>query len=155
MNLGLLDFVFIGVMGIFFLMSYFRGTLRELISLAGVAGGYLAAHWYHVMLADLLAPVVRNLRMAEAVAFIAIMALGYMIGTFASGIGDYYSSASRSLGSRIAAGIIGLAKGLTISLALYWLIDTHFPPLQDELAQSTVAGALHRMIAVLQGWNLL
>ena len=155
MNLVLLDFVFIGLLGIFFLMSYFRGTLRELISLAGIAGGYLAAHWYHVGLADLLSPVLRNVRVAEAVAFIAIMALGYMIGTFASGIGDYYNSSSRSFGSRALAGVIGLAKGLAIALALVWLIDTHFPPLQRELAQSTVAAALHRMIEVLQGWNLL
>lgn len=155
MNLGLLDFVFLGVLGIFFLMSYFRGTLRELISLAGVAGGYLAAHWYHVALGDLLSPLIRNVRVAEAVAFIAIMALGYMIGTFASGIGDYYNTSGQSFGSRALAGVIGLAKGLAISLALYWLIDTHFPPLQEQLAQSAVAGALHRVIEVLQGWNLL
>ncbi len=51
--------------------------------------------------------------------------------------------------------MIGLLKGLTICLALYWVISTDIPPLRDELSHSSVAAVLGQIMATLQGWKLL
>jgi ABC-type lipoprotein release transport system permease subunit len=52
-------------------------------------------------------------------------------------------------------GVIGAIKGTTISLVLYWVINSYFPPFQDELGESMVGQELGRLFSLMEDFNLL
>lgn len=153
--MNVLDFIFVVLIAVFFLMSFFRGTLREGISVLGLAAGFVAAHWFHQSLANVIEPLMPDRQWAELVAYVGIIALGFLAGVFFSGMGDLYSHERPTMGSRIFAGLMGLIKGVALALAVYWVIEYHIPPLQDELYDSQVGEGLNRLFELLADFRII
>ena len=155
MSFNFFDLTLVVIIVAFAFFSYMRGALKELISLLGLAGGYWAATRYHNDLGKMLEPVVRDLSLAELLSFLMILALGYLVGTFAGGFGDFVRSKPPGFLSSIAGAAIGVLKGLVISLALVWLIDVYITAFQDEVAESSSAPYLARLLEVMAQYDPL
>ncbi len=155
MNANVLDIVFVGLMASFGLLSVMRGAVRELLSLVGLIGGFILAHWFYVDLSTMMLPMLPDPALAELASFLAIFLVGYFLGIFLSGLGGALRPHSHDLVNRGLGGLIGVAKGVVISLVLFWVINSYFPPFQDELRDSFVGRELARLFAMLQDFNLI
>lgn len=155
LNLNLFDIVFTIILLAFSLFSYLRGALREMLSLLGLAGGFLAATWYAGSLADKLSPFLPSQDASELLSFVLIIVAGYFLGLFLGGFSDYFRRAPESDLSRLLGGLIGFAKGTTISLALFWAVQTYLTTFQDEMTGSIIGGMLAGMLDFLQGTGLI
>jgi uncharacterized membrane protein required for colicin V production len=141
-------------MVVFALLSFSRGAVRELLSLLGLTAGFVAAQVFHLRLARVLGSLVADRRLAELMAFLAILVLGYFAGIFLSQLGASERSSRASLFNRMAAGSIGFAKGVLFSMVLHWCIASYVPPFQDELRGSAVGRVLGQLIDFASRLNL-
>ncbi|HSG06048.1 MAG TPA: CvpA family protein [Nitrospiria bacterium] len=155
MSLNVFDIVFIVLLLAFTLFSYLRGATRELMTLVGLAGGFLAANWYAVPLAGEMSPFLPEGNAAELLAFVLIMVGGYFIGVFLGGFGDTFRRQPEGDVSRLLACVIGLFKGIVVSLALFWVVQTYLPSFQDEMAESWFGGRLNRLVTMLRSAELI
>lgn len=155
MSLNLFDIVFAIIILAFTMFSYLRGALRELLSLLGLAGGFLAATWYAPGLADQLQPFLPAGNAAELLSFVLIMVAGYFFGLFLGGFSDYFRRAPEGDLSRIIGGVIGFGKGATISLAVLWSVQTYLTTFQDEMVESWIGNVLVGLLDFLQGTGLI
>lgn len=155
MNLNILDFVFLGLIASFALLSMMRGAVKELLSLLGLIGGFFLANWFYVDVSGRFGSFLPDPALAELVSFLAIFMVGYFVGIFLSGLGGAFRPHSHDLINRGLGGVIGAIKGTTFSLVLYWVINTYFPPFQDELGSSLVGRELGRLFSMMENLNLI
>ncbi len=155
MTINLFDIVFLILLGSFTLLSYLKGAMKELFGLVGLAGGYVAAHWYAPSLAGMLEPLLPDANGAELLSFAVIMMAGYFVGTFLGGFSDLFRNSAESALSRLLGAGIGFFKGLVLALALYSVIESYIPAFQDEMSRSWIAGRLAELMAYFQRMNLI
>ena len=134
----------------FTLMSWIRGGLKEVLSLVGLGGGFLAAATFYPDLAAQLSAILPDQALGELLSFLMILILGYFGGTLLTGLIDSLGRHNSQTWNRVLGAGIGFCKGVLISMALFWVIDSYVPPFQDELAGSYVAEELARMIALFK-----
>lgn len=149
MSVNLFDVVFGIVLLAFTALSLLRGVVRELLVLLGLAVGFLVATRYAEALAVQLNPLLQDQGAAQLLAFVLLMVAGYLVGVFLAGFGDLFRRTREGCLSHLAGGVLGFAKGVTISLALYWAVMAYIPAFQDEMAGSFIGGLLGRLMAYL------
>lgn len=149
LSANLFDLVLLVVLAAFALLSSMRGALKEFITLVGLAVGYWAGVRHFDTLGAAIEPIVQDASLAELLAFLILIALGYLVGTFLSGLSDLARPGAPSLPDRVIGTVVGLGKGVIICLALYWIIVAYITPFQDEVANSFSAPYLERLLAAL------
>ena len=154
MSFNLFDVVFLIILLGFTLLGSVRGALKEALSLLGLAGGYWAGLSFHEPAGGALAPLVQDTRLAELLAFILLLAAGYLAGTFIGGATDNTSSRQRGSGTMLIASALGLVKGLIVCLSLFWLVESYIPPFQGQLSASVSFSYLGRLMDWVAGWAL-
>jgi membrane protein required for colicin V production len=155
LSINLFDVIFVVILISFTLLSYLRGVVKELIVLIGLAGGFVAATHYSKALAGQLNPLLQDPSAAELLAFVLLIVAGYLLGVFVAGFSDMFRRAPEGPLSQLAGGVVGFAKGVTICLALYWVIKVHIPAFQDELAGSVIGNWLGGLLHTLERSNLI
>lgn len=151
----MLDIIFIGLIVSFMLLSITRGAVKEVVSLVGLIAGFLFANWFYLELGAVLGGVLPDPKLAQVVAYISILVLGYVAGTFLSGLAEAFRTSKSDLLNRGLGGLIGVLKGVTISLVLHWMIKFYIPPFQDELGASIVGQELGRIFLLMEDLNLI
>jgi len=154
---NILDIVFAGLIILFGVLAFMRGALREFFSLIGLIAGFLAANRWYFSLSDLIQPLFPSglSDLAELLSFLVIVFAGYFAGIFLSGFGDLFRSQPSNAMYRMLGGLIGLIKGATFSLVLFWVINFYVPPFRDELAESFLAGQFAKVLALMESLNLI
>ena len=155
MSLNLFDIVFILILLSFTLMSYLRGAVKEVLALIGLAGGFLVATHSAGSLAGQLHPLLEDSNAAELLAFVLLMVLGYFVGLFLAGFSDLFRREPEGEVSHLLGGLVGFAKGITISLALLWVVRVYIPAFQDEMAESTIGSWLSSLMRALERIDLI
>lgn len=151
----MLDIVFIGLIVSFMLFSIMRGAVKELLSLLGLIAGFFFANWFYEDLGDVFGGVLPDPALAQVLAYLVILVVGYFTGVFLSGLAEVFRTNPGDLLNRGLGGLIGVAKGITFSLVLYWLIKFYIPPFQDELGESLLAHELGRIFLLMESLNLI
>ena len=148
MNFNLFDLVFLVILAGFGLIGTMRGVLKEALSLLGLAAGFWAGLRFHADAGSALVPIVRDDNLAELLAFLLMLAAGYLVGTFLGGMRD---NAARSRGTVDYAGslVLGLLKGLVVCLSLYWVVDNYVPQFQGPLGDAMSAPRLEGIMDFL------
>ena len=150
MSFTVLDIIFTVVVGLFIIRCYLKGFVTELLSMAGIALGLLAALFFHKNGADFLrARFWPELRIIpEILAFIALFILVFflikLLNVMLKGIieGIKLGGLDRSLGF-----IFGLAEGIAVVSLFLFII--RIQPLFDPspiLADSFFAKLLLPLI---------
>lgn len=155
MSVNLFDVVFVIILLAFTLLSFLRGALRELLALLGLGGGFIVATQYAGPLARQLEPLLQDAAAAELLAFVLLMVLGYFVGVFLAGFSDMFRHGPESTLSQVVGGAVGFVKGITISLALLWVVRRYVPAFQDELADSALGAWLGRLLDYLHRSNIV
>ena len=151
----MLDIVFIGLIVSFMLFSIMRGAIREILSLLGLIAGFLFANWFHVELGGMMGDVLPDPALAKVLAYLIILVVGYFTGAFLSGLAEAFRANHSDLLNRSLGALIGVVKGITFSLVLFWMIKFYIPPFQDELGESMVARELGRLFVLMEELNLI
>jgi len=150
-----LDIIFVGLIVSFALISAMRGAVKELLSLVGLIGGFFLANWFYRDISGQLGGVLPDPALAELISYLAIFLVGYFVGIFLSGLGEAFRPHQHDLLNRGAGVLIGAVKGVTISLVLYWVINSYFPPFQDELGESLLGRQLGALFSLMENFNLI
>lgn len=114
------DIVVSVVLGISVLYSIFRGMVREIFSLLAYVTAFYMASMFQIDLAAHVGKVLTNQTGARVVSFILIFLGTVIIVTFiGKGVGGLLSAAGGlSFFNRVMGGIIGLAKGVAVLMAV-------------------------------------
>ena len=134
-----LDYTIAVIVAISVLMSFLRGLMRELISLAASVGGVLAALWCYQDVTPWFEPYVKSPEVAQLAAFLAILAAALVAGGIVSAIvGRVVKAAGLRGADRFLGASFGLLKGLLLSLALV-LALVAFAPGREIAERSRLA----------------
>ena len=154
-NANIFDLIFIGLIVLFFLLSYMRGVVKELFTLLGLVLGFWAASTYADDVAVQLRPMLPDHETANLLSFLLIMLGCYFVGIFLGGVSDLFRQESMGPFSRMLGGLIGLGKGVVLSLAVFWIISKYLPAFHEELGRSWMGARLENLLHFLQQKQLI
>jgi len=153
LNFNLFDLVFLVILAGFGLIGTMRGPMKETLSLLGLGAGFWGGLSFHAEAGEAIVPIVRDDALSELLAFLLILAAGYLIGTFLGGMRD---NAAQNRGTLDYAGslVLGLAKGLVICMSLYWIVDNYVPQFQGPLSDAMSAPRLEGLLRMVERLGL-
>lgn len=148
------DYTILGVVAFSTLISFFRGFMREAISLAAWVLGLLVSLKYAIILQVYLAPWVtsESIRyfITFVVLFLVIVLSGLIINIF---VHILLNKSGMSITDRFIGLFFGAARGIAI-VAIMLLMLTHFGTFTESLAlsQSKVATRFKPIVTWLNGF---
>lgn len=148
MSVNVYDIVFVALPVALFLLGYVRGAWRELLTLAGLSAGAVAAGKFGQVLASYVTRVIPDRDFASLIAFVAILVAGYLVGTVLGGITDSRGEAPTS-GERLMSAVFGGCKGVVLDLSIFWIVTSYVPAFQAELHRSRVGEAVGHLLKTL------
>ncbi len=126
------------VLGFCLVFSLMKGLVREIFSLLAYAGGYLMAVKYQGSVAVVLMESIPSKPIAKLVAFAAIYIVTAIIislmGKIAKGI--LWSGTDLSTLDRILGGVVGLARGVVILVAITFPLQ-FFPEVAKKFTKDS------------------
>ena len=126
------------VVGLSLIFSLMKGFVREIFSLLSYVGGYLMAVKYQDTLARILMESVPSKPIAKLAAFAAIYIITAIIislmGKVAKGM--LWSGTDLSMFDRILGGVVGLARGVVILVAVMFPLQ-FFPEVSKKLTEDS------------------
>jgi membrane protein required for colicin V production len=136
------------VLGISLIFSLMKGFVREIFSLLAYVGGYLMAVKYQDTLAKILMESIPSKPLAKLAAFAAIYIITAIIislmGKIAKGM--LWSGTDLSMFDRLLGGVVGLARGVAIMVAVTFPLQ-FFPEVSKKLtADSYTAPYLAKVL---------
>jgi membrane protein required for colicin V production len=134
------DIFVLVVLGFCLFFSVMKGFVREIFSLLAYVGGYLMAVKYQDTFARLLMESIPSKPLSKLIAFVAIYIITAIIislmGKVASAM--LWSGANLSMFDRLFGGLVGLAKGVAILVAVTFPLQ-FFPELAKKFTQDSYA----------------
>ena len=122
------DIIVLAVVGVLTLLGLWKGLVRQIVGLAGVAAGYvIATKFYGPLAAKFLTgfrPATGNV-ISFLTIFIACIIAASIIGWIA---GKFMSTAGLGILNRIGGGILGGAKGCLIVSVVVMMLIAFMPP---------------------------
>ena len=126
------------VLGISLIFSLMKGFVREIFSLLAYVGGYFTAVKYQATLAKILMASIPSKPIAQLAAFAAIYIVTAIIislmGKIAKGM--LWSGTDLSMFDRLLGGIVGLARGVAIMVAVTFPLQ-FFPEVSKKLTEDS------------------
>jgi membrane protein required for colicin V production len=126
------------VLGISLIFSLMKGFVREIFSLLAYVGGYFTAVKYQATLAKILMASIPSKPIAKLAAFAAIYIVTAIIislmGKIAKGM--LWSGTDLSMFDRLLGGIVGLARGVAIMVAVIFPLQ-FFPEVSKKLTEDS------------------
>ena len=139
-----LDYVVVCMVAVSVVASFFKGFVRELISLGAAIWGVLLACWFYSSVAPLLAPYmpapyVKRPEIASLAAFVIIFVVALLAGAVASSLAArLVKKAGLQWFDRLLGASFGLVRGLLVSLAIVLALVV-FPPGTEAVERSQLA----------------
>ena len=126
------------VLGFCLLFSLMKGFVREIFSLFAYVGGYLMAVNYQGTFAQFLMESIPSKPLAKLIAFGAIYIMTAIIISLMGKVARamLWSGTDLSVFDRILGGIVGLAKGVAILVAVTFPLQ-FFPALAKKFTQDS------------------
>ena len=130
--------------------SIFRGLVKEIFSLLAYVTGFYTANLYQRDLAGYIVKVLTNQTGARVVSFILIFLGTVILVTFiGKAVSGMLSSAGGlSLFNRVMGGIIGLAKGVAIVVAVMAPLEL-FPSMYNSITEDSTTAPYLKNISKL------
>jgi len=149
------DIVFAIIIIGFALLSFTRGSLRELLSTLGIVLGYFGAEKYHERYMEIALQYLPDFQQAKIVTYLTLFAAGVLAGIILSTIIRILLVASQrpAFPSRILGMMLGLLKGILICQAIYFVVDGNIPSYTDDLYNSFFTPWLLEFKNALNGIN--
>ena len=137
--MSLADWVILGVVLLNVISAAIQGFFAEALSLAGLVVGYLAAAWQYQSVAEWLGKYLKEVWLADVIAFVMIFLLVVLVFGIAGRIArKVMKEAGLSFFDRSLGAALGLLKGaLAVSIILMGL--TAFTPTSKFLDNSQLA----------------
>jgi membrane protein required for colicin V production len=126
------------VLGFSLIFSLMKGFVREIFSLLAYVGGYFMATKYQGTFASVLMESIPSKPIAKLLAFVAIYIITAIIislmGKIAKGM--FFSGTDLSMFDRILGGLVGLARGVVILLAVTFPLQ-FFPEVAKKFTKDS------------------
>ncbi|NLT66101.1 MAG: CvpA family protein [Acidobacteria bacterium] len=135
----LLDFIFVVVIAVSIAFALLKGLVREIISLAALAGGFILAVFYYRVPASMVSGYTRSESIANFLGFLSIFIGCIILGAvIAFLVNRFVKAASLKWVDRLLGGVFGLLRGWAIcSIIVLALIA--FPIREDLVPRSALA----------------
>lgn len=141
-GLNTLDFILLGVIGLFTLWGLFRGLFKEVVSTLGIGLAYWAANTHHGELAPFFSRWMKDPAIMHAAAYFALFLganLGMMIVAWI--LARAFRLTPPALIEFLGGALFGSAKGVLVS-AVVLICLASFLPKAEFVQQSVVGGYL-------------
>ena len=128
------------VLGFSLIFSLMKGFVREIFSLLSYGGGYLMAVKYQSTFAQVLMESIPSKPIAKLIAFVAIYIITAIIISLMGKVAKamLWSGTDLSMFDRIMGGIVGLARGVAILVAVMFPLQ-FFPEVAKKFTQDSYA----------------
>jgi membrane protein required for colicin V production len=148
--MNFLDYILIAVFGFCLGRGVFRGLVKELSSIIGVAGGFYAAYTYYPLLANLLHTWISNRGYLNIFSFLVLFVGIYLIVSL-TGVVIKHLMNIAFLGwtDRLSGAAFGALKGFLIVTILILMLTTFLPKKAVILQRSVVAQNMIQFSATL------
>ncbi|MEK9628470.1 MAG: CvpA family protein [Nitrospinota bacterium] len=134
------DIIVCSILGLSMVISLFKGFIKEVFSLLSYLGGFLMAMKYHGSFAPVLMESISSKNIAKIIAFVAIYIITAIIislmGKVASGM--LFTGNPLSVVNRIGGGVVGLARGAVIVVALTFPLQ-FLPKVAEKMTKDSLA----------------
>jgi len=122
------DIIVLAVVGVLMLLGLWKGLVRQIIGLAGVAAGYaIAIKFYGPLAAKFLTGF--RLAMGHVISFLAIFIACIIAASIIGWIAEkLMNTAGLGILNRIAGGILGAMKGYLIVSVAVMMMVSFLPP---------------------------
>lgn len=147
--MNFLDIILICVAGLFLIRGFFRGLVREILSLTAVILGVVLASRYNSILAPHLELYISNQMTVAALSYVLVF-VGTVLAFWllAKGIQTILNIALLGWLDRLMGGILGLAEGALVSMIVLMLVQS-FAPDSETVKTSLVAQHSRHVMEVL------
>lgn len=147
------DYVVLGVIGVSVLISVIRGFVREVLSLAGWAGAFVAATWLSPAASEKLTAAIEEPALRMVVAFVAVFVVTLIAcSLIAMLISRFVRKAGLALEDRVLGGCFGLARGILIVLILVLVGGLTGLPRQPMWNNAMLSPPLEAMAVAVKPW---
>jgi len=128
------DIVVFLILGLSFILSLFKGFIKEIFSLFSILGGYLMATNYQIAFSQIIFETISSEPISKLIAFVLIYILTAIVISLMGRIfrSMVMSTTKLSLFDRLIGGVLGLMKGVVIVLVLTLPIS-FFPNIYQKL----------------------
>ena len=128
------------VLGFSLIFSLMKGFVREIFSLIAYVGGYLMAVKYQGTFGQVLMESIPSKPLAKLIAFGAIYIVTAIIISMMGKVAKamLWSGTDLSMFDRIMGGVVGLARGVVIVVAVTFPLQ-FFPDLSNKLTKDSYA----------------
>ena len=127
---GPLDWALLLLLAFSAITAFMRGLIRSVVSLVGVVLGIVLAAWYTPTLGMWLARWIHETLLANAVAFVSILATTYVCTNL---LGRVMRSASHAVGlgifDRLGGAVFGVARAVVVLAAVLLPLQPFLPHL--------------------------
>lgn len=147
-----LDWVIVAILAVSVILAVEQGLVFELLSLAGVVVGYLAAAWGYRQLSPRFLPYVKSAPLAELAGFLTIFFVVLLLAGIAGRLARWsVKQAGLHWFDRVLGGVFGLVRGVVI-VAVLVLGIAALSPNSRALQESRLA---KRFLGVARGASWL
>lgn len=148
--MNLLDLVLAVIVGYCLIRGVFRGLIKELSSIIGVAGGFYAAFTYYPILAGQLARWITNPGYLNILSFLTIFMVVCVVVSIAGVVIKYLMNiAFLGWTDRFSGALFGTIKGVLITSVLILVLTTFLPRKAAVIEKSWIAQNTMRISAFL------
>lgn len=110
-----LDWLIVVILGLSVILAVEQGLVFEVLTLGGVAVGYLLAAWNYSRFAPRFLPYVKSAPVAELASFLTIFFIVLLVAGIAGRIARWSAKAAGLRWfDRVLGGVFGLARGVAI-----------------------------------------
>lgn len=145
------DTAVVAIMGYCVIRGIFRGFIREIAAIVGVVGGFYIAYTRYHGLTPFLGQWISNPTYVNIFSFLVMFTA---IFTLVTGLGILVRTLLKAvflgLIDRFFGAVFGIAKGVVLAAALFFLLTTFLPPGgADMVRHSRTAPAVNQSARIL------
>jgi membrane protein required for colicin V production len=110
-----LDIALAVILFFFFLRGIFRGFIKEVVSIAGLVGGFLLGTAYYPAVADAIKPFIQSPAYRQTIGFVAIfLVASFLISLLGLILDKLIKLTISNVGNSLMGAVLALAKGVVL-----------------------------------------
>jgi membrane protein required for colicin V production len=149
----LFDYAVLIIIGSSVVVSVMRGFAREALALLGWVFAFLAANALSGVVAEWLAPLIRDGSVRALTAFVAVFVVTLILASLlAMAVSRLLKSAGLGLEDRLLGGFFGFARGILIVLTLVLLSGLTALPRQPAWSDAMLSPPLEALAGAMKPW---
>jgi membrane protein required for colicin V production len=148
-----LDIAILIIIGLFTLLGFMRGLIREVISVAALIGGIIAGVMFYDLAGDIFITygLLKNKPMADIAGFIATSLVVYILFQILGWmLTRIIGTLSLSWLNRVCGGMVGAIKGIVIAFSLISAVGFFFSSKEPPFRDSTMVPYIEEAFAILK-----